>query len=96
MAKTSAKATPATRPAEKRAAVRKLSLVIEVNGAERVGYAAGHLDLQLNERQRVALRRLQDELNRKAERLLSGQVVQNANDTVRWLLERLAAEFEKG
>lgn len=53
------------------------------------GYVTRHVDVQLNRSQAETLKRIQVELNSRAERLENERFVQSAGDVVRWVVERI-------
>jgi len=59
-------------------------------------YVDRHVEAQLKDvRQRAALRRLRNALDRVGARLANGQRVASSADCVRWLLEQYAAAIER-
>jgi len=74
-------------------ALESQSVIIElpVGPPEFDGYVTRHIDIQLDQRQARALRRVFSALHDSAVRLPNGRYVQSSADALRYILEQIAA-----
>ena len=69
-----------------------LTISLSLGEFDETAYAQQHVDVQLDRRQSVALKRLLAWLHSKHASLASGRHVETPPDAIRWLLEEIAFE----